>query len=281
MHEAVCPDIGPICQVRDEPPQVHDQQFYLGELRLIADCAFLEWLSVEAQLPLRISGTGITFRRLDGTPFEPEGGDIHHRNETLVGVGDPWLSARPTFHTGGFALSGRLGVTLPMGRTEPNPFALGRQGLTHQHVQFGTGTVNPLLGLQLSQRLADRVTPRVYGLAQLSLSENMRGYRAGARFLGGLAVDVKVLESLSLTATGEVLAELPETWDGEIEQDGNVGRVDVLVGGALEWRIAGMTLSLSGRGPVIQYFFHEHEDGGQLRFPFIFSLGVERTFDLL
>lgn len=281
VHEAVCPDIGPVCAVRDEPPQVHDQQFYLGELRLVADYAVLDWLSAELQLPLRVSGTTITFRRLDGTPFEPEGGDIHHRNETLVGVGDPWLSARPTFRTGGFTLSGRLGLTLPLGRTEPNPFVLGRMGLQHQHVQFGTGTVDPLVGLQLSQRLGERVTPRLYGLAQLSLYQNRFGYQAGSRFLGGLAADVKVLEVLSLTATSEVLVELPERWDGRIEQDGNIGRVDVLVGAAVEWRVAGFTLSLSGRGPVFQYFFHESEDHGQLRFPLILSLGAERSFDLL
>ncbi|HEY0882944.1 MAG TPA: hypothetical protein VGD87_15490, partial [Archangium sp.] len=281
VHEAVCPDIGPICAVRDEPPQVHDQQFYLGELRLSADYAFFEWLSAELQVPLRLSGTTITFRRLDGTPFEPEGGDIHHRNETLFGVGDPWLSVKPSFRWKGFTAQGRVGLTLPLGRTEPNPFVLGRMGLQHQHVQFGTGTVNPLLGLQLAQRLGERVTPRLYGLAQLSLGQNQYGYQAGSRVLSGLAVDVQVHESLTLTATGDVLVELPERWDGVIEQDGNVGRVDVLVGAAVEWRVGGFTLSLAGRGPVYQYFFHESEDHGQLRFPFILSLGVERAFDLL
>jgi hypothetical protein len=246
----------------------------------VADYAFLDWLSLELQLPLRLAATTIVFRRLDGTPFTPEGGDIHHRDEVLVGAGDPWLNARPTLSVGGFQLAARLGVTVPLGRTEPNPFALGRQGLTHQHVQFGTGTVNPLLGLQLSQHPGARVTPRLYGLAQLSWEENLRGYTAGSRFLGGLAVDVRVLDALSLTATGEALVELPERWDGVVEQDGNVGRVDVLVGGAAEWQVAGLTLSLSVRGPVFQYFFQEHEDGGQLRFPLLVLLGVERSFEL-
>lgn len=33
VHSEYCPDIGPICNQRPEPPQLHDQRFYIGELR--------------------------------------------------------------------------------------------------------------------------------------------------------------------------------------------------------------------------------------------------------
>ena len=32
---------------------------------------------------------------------------------------------------------------MPTGNTEANPFELGRRGKDHQHIFFGTGTINP------------------------------------------------------------------------------------------------------------------------------------------
>jgi hypothetical protein len=47
VHATACPDIGPICATRDEPPQLHDQDFTLGELRLRAAYGIRDWLGVE------------------------------------------------------------------------------------------------------------------------------------------------------------------------------------------------------------------------------------------
>jgi hypothetical protein len=33
VHPETCPDIGPVCTVRAEPPQLHDHHFYMAELR--------------------------------------------------------------------------------------------------------------------------------------------------------------------------------------------------------------------------------------------------------
>ena len=140
-HEASCPDLGPVCASRAEPPQVHDQRFLIAELRVFAELSVRDWLSFELQLPMRVSATTIVFRRLDGSAFTPEYGDIHHRDETLVGLGDPWLQARLHATWGIVSAAVSAGATLPVGRLEQNPFALGRAGLTHQHVQFGSGTL--------------------------------------------------------------------------------------------------------------------------------------------
>jgi hypothetical protein len=278
VHEARCPDIGPICAQRDEPPQVHDQRFWIAELRLVGEYAATGWLSVELQLPVRLSATSIIYRRLDGTPFTPETPDIHHRNETLVGIGDPWLSARGRLTVGGFLLSAQLGLTLPLGRTETNPFALGRAGLAHQHTQFGTGTFDPLVGLEAS-RPFDPFVGRAYGLAQLSLYENSKGFQAGSRFTGGVGLDWRVAPPLQLGATGEVMTELPERWDGRVEQDGNLGRTDVLVGLLAKWTLGATSALLSVRVPVYQHFIVEHHEGGQLRYPAIVLLSVQHVLD--
>lgn len=277
-HTVFCPEIGPVCATRPEPGQVHDQQFFIAELRLLAELSMRDWLSAELQLPLRVSATTITFRRLDGTPIVPESADIHHRNEVLVGLADPWLQLRARLGSGALRGSLSAGASLPVGRTEPNPFALGRAGLVHQHIQFGSGLVNPLLGAEGSYAW-ERVTARVTALAQLSLDQNLYGYQAGSRFLAGAGVSVRVIEGLMVGATVDSVTELPERWDGTIEQDGNVGRSDVLVGGQVEWQVGGLVLSLSVRVPVFQAFFADAADS-QLRYPAMVGLGVSRSFDV-
>ena len=69
VHPEACPEIGPICAIRDEPPQLHDQRFYSAELRLFGALGLTESLGVEVQVPLRLLSTDITFRRLDGQAF--------------------------------------------------------------------------------------------------------------------------------------------------------------------------------------------------------------------
>jgi len=54
VHAEACPEIGPICAARDEPPQLHDQRFYSAELRLFGALGLTESLGVEVQVPLRL-----------------------------------------------------------------------------------------------------------------------------------------------------------------------------------------------------------------------------------
>ena len=94
LHSEHCPDIGPICEQRAEPPQLHDQGITVAELRPILSLGLTRVFGLELQVPVRMAHTTIIFRRLDGTAFTPDYENIHHRNETLVGLGDPWISAR-------------------------------------------------------------------------------------------------------------------------------------------------------------------------------------------
>jgi hypothetical protein len=281
VHPTECPELGPICAVRDEPPQLHDQVFYVTELRPVLEYQLLEALGAELQLPLRLSATTVVYRRLDGTLFEPDYENIHHRNEVLTGVGDPWVTARLSHRVADLQLqvSGRAGLTLPLGRTEPDPFELGELGLPHQHVQFGTGTVTPLLGLEL-ERAFGPLAVRAHGLAQLSLYDNRYGYRAGTRFTGGIEVGGVLGGALHAGATAEVFHEQPERWDGAIHQDGNLGRTDVLAGATLAYPLGGFVLSASVKVPVFQHVVQAGPEAGQLSYPAIATLGVQRAFDL-
>jgi hypothetical protein len=274
VHESHCPDIGPICAERDEPPQIHDQTFHNFELRATAEYGFAEHWSAEAQIPFRITSTRIEYKRLDGTVFEPDYANIHHRDETLVGLSDPWLSARTHWTFADIRLSGRLGVTIPLGRTEPNPFVLGEMGREHQHIQFGTGTFNPLAGIELAWALDDWML-RTYAQGIVMLYENSHGYRAGHRIGGGVSADYAFVERFRASAGIDILHEEPERWDGAIMQDGNLGRTDVLAGVGVSYVTERSAATVTVKTPVYQDIVQAGDEHADLSYPIVVGVAVQ------
>lgn len=280
VHSQYCPDIGPICQMRDEPGQLHDQRIFALEFRPIVAVGITKWLSAELQLPFRMTNTSISFRRLDGTLFTPDYESIHHRNETLGGIGDPWLLARGGWALSGWTFTAKTGVAIPLGSTVVDPFELGDAGKSHQHIQFGTGTFNPLLGLDVTTKLG-RFLLGAYGQAQWTFYENKHGYRAGNRYMGGLSGETTFFEKLRVGIGADILNEQPERWGGAIKQDGNVGRTDVLAGGMVGYNFGSLAALLSVKVPVWQKFqgtAHDGSDPGQLTYPAIVNIAVQTDF---
>jgi hypothetical protein len=278
VHPSECPDIGPICAQRDEPPQLHDQRFQIVELRLTGAYAISARWGVELELPVRALSTTIQYRRLDGTPFAPDYENIHHRDETLTGLGDPWLLGRGSLSAGGFQLTGRLGVSIPLGRTHENPFELGDMGLAHQHVQMGTGTVDPVLLLDVDRPLGQRWSVGLHAQGQLVLYDNRHGYRAGHRLGTGVRGRVRLHERVTAWASFDVWNERPERWDGLVLQDGNLGRTDLLLGAGAALRAADMTVSVGVKVPVYTHIIQSGHEAGQLDYPAILDLSVEVAF---
>lgn len=277
VHPEYCPEIGPICAERAEPPQQHDQRFYIAELRPVVAVGILDELAVELQLPLRVVNTDITFRRLDDSAFEPDYQNIHHRDETLYGIADPWLLARSTVGLGPAVLTGRAGLGLPLGSTEEDPFARARAGLAHQHIQLGSGTFHPVLALDAELPLGD-ARLALYGQSVLFLYENGRGYRPGNRYLAGTSADLALVAELRGGVSVDLLNEQAERWNGEVQQDGNVGRTDLLLGGNVSYRLSDVTLSLSLKVPVYQHFLEHEGEPGQLTYPAIVALAAQTRF---
>jgi hypothetical protein len=277
VHESHCPDIGLICLERNEPPQIHDQTLYVGELRVILDYAFTDNWAIEAQIPLKLTDTSIVYRRLDGTVITPAYGNIHHRNETLYGFGDPWLSARAAFAIGSIGLSAKAGITLPLGRTEEDPFALGRVGIEHQHLQFGTGTVNPVLSLGAAHRTGPIEVAATFE-ALFVLYENTHGYRAGHRFFGGLLASLDLFDWLTLSLGADLANEQPERWGGEVQTDGSLGRTDLLLGGGATVRVLDLDITLSVRIPAYVHIIMHEDEPGEVSYPGLFSIAIGRVF---
>lgn len=258
-------------------PLRYESRFVLVETRLNAALAVAPWLAVEASLPYRVIAVDVTYRdAATGAEVPLAGEPIHARDETLHGVGDPSLGVHVAEEVGAFRVHARAGASLPLGRTEENPFVLGMIGQEHQHIQLGTGTFIPSLAVEV-QRRAGPVTLGGFALMHASLYENGEGYQAGDRYSAGVSASAALgTRAFTFSAAAEVHAETAEEWDGiTYEDEGNAGRADVLVGGAVAWRPRdGVALVADVKVPV-----YSHVVGPQLDYPAVFALSVVATVE--
>lgn len=276
-HSESCPDINPVgCAARDVPPEWHDVTLYFAELQLHAEYSFTNWLAAELQWSLRSVTQrfvleDLATRQAIAPPF---GADLHHRNETLLGPTDPWVGLHAAKQLGRWAWLFRLGATLPVGATVPNPFELERVGKVHEHIQFGTGTVDPYAEVEI-QRVAPHLTLTASVLGKATLYQNSNGYKAGDFLLGGLHVWSDLFTSRwSFGAGVLVYEEFAETWNGIEEEEGNLGRTDLLLDTSIAYRLPrSFTLAVSARIPV-----YTIAAGEQLATPAIIGLSVARSF---
>ena len=216
---------------------------------------------------LRHLTTRIRFEDLDRRPIVVPNGDIHHRNETLVAPSDPWLMAVKGWRVGPWSAALRGGVTIPLGKTEENPFELGRRGLPHQHIQFGTGTWDPLAGASLGRRFGEVMTIASV-LARLPVSENRHGYRAGRRLSVTTNADRRIRGPWRAQAGFDYARETAETWNGRIEEEGNLGRSDLLLSAGVARIFGNRALVLTAKVPL-----RTRSNGVQIDYPAIVSLG--------
>ncbi|HVR69311.1 MAG TPA: hypothetical protein VMT87_00585 [Vicinamibacteria bacterium] len=244
----------------------------LSETTVSTSVGLARNLGLELVTPIRTATTRVDYEDEDRRPFSPLDPDLHHRNETVAGAGDPWLMLHAARPGAAWTTAARLGVTVPLGSTGPTPVELGRRGESHQHIQLGTGTFDPLLGLMTGRRLgAWGVT--ISGLARLALYENGHGYQAGHRYLLGALADRPVSRAWSASLALELQREQPERWDGRLdEEEGNLGRTDLLLTLAVVRGLSGMGgLRLALSVPLVT-----HARGAQLDYPLIVSVGWSR-----
>lgn len=106
--------------------------------------------------------------------------DNHHRNETYTGPTDTDIflgyKTQGVFVDHDF-LMGRIGTTIPLGKTEEDPWKLGDAGLKHLHIQFGTGTFNPIADLHYSLPVYKGLRANVSLRGKLPFYENSKTYR--------------------------------------------------------------------------------------------------------
>ena len=252
----------------EEPfPIFHEEDLTISEIAFVTEAGLARGLGMEAVVPLRWVRTRIRFEDLEHQPIVVPNGDIHHRNETLAGPGDPWLMAVKGRRVGAWSAALRGGITIPLGKTEENPFDLGRRGLPHQHIQFGTGTWDPLAGGSLGRRFGQVMTTASV-LARLPVSENRHGYRAGRRISVTTNADRRIRGPWRAQAGLDYARETAETWSGRIEEEGNLGRSDVLLSAGIARLFGTRALILTAKVPL-----RTRSSGEQVHYPAIVVLG--------
>jgi hypothetical protein len=252
------------------------------------DIGMLEWdfdaqlglhrrFALELLLPIRATIIDATFRDAAGLE-QPGFASIHHRDETIAGIGDVLLAGRIGLvlpdNVPRWTLSMRAGASLPTGHTEPDPFALGEQGEVHQHMFFGSGTVDPVLGLDTNIAF-DRWALVGWSFTRLPFYENRHGYRASTVVTGGIGAQSGFgLRRWTFLLQPEIYFETPALWSGRPAR--NSGRTSLLATGGVfvrpddRWQ-----LHLLVKVPYVSW-----AKGGQLRWPIVATLGFTYTFDI-
>ncbi len=276
-HEAGCAGLAGCTETPVQPLFLHDQRIIPAEMCAVGELGLTASLGVEVQIPLRLVHTSIEYTTPDGRPYEPLDPGIHHRDETLFGIGDSWLLGRWAGQIGGLLVSVRAGASIPLGSTEPNPFALGDAGKRHQHIQFGSGTVDPVLSADLSKPVG-RWLYLGYAQGQIAVYENRQGFQAGMKALGGVQAGRRIWQAMTGALGLETLYEGPERWDGKILQDGSLGRTEALLTLSLVQAFRAGSLGLSARVPVYRHIVAGDEPPGTLSSPLMLGLSGSRTF---
>ena len=275
-HVAECPDLGPTCAgARPPTPFYHHVSLFTADVGLDASYGITSWLAVEARFGLRVVDTKPRYNELDGAPkLVPD--DPHHHDETLVGPTDPWLVLRFAAARGKLLSTARLGLTLPLGSTVPNPYLLGEEGKWHEHTQLGTGTFVPIVGIGLSYSVGP-VHLDVSTLGLFSAYANSKGYRAPTRFFPALRLTIPFLDgALRPYVAAEISAETGERWDGRPGAEGSDGRADLLAGGGVVWRF-----QKAWRVDVgVRVHAAALAGGAAFEYPGILQLGLGADFDL-
>ncbi|MEZ5978679.1 MAG: hypothetical protein R3F34_10715 [Planctomycetota bacterium] len=188
---------------------------------------------------------------------------IHHPSERLEGVSDATLLVtwyRTDAAVDGDGLHVSVGTTLPIGRTEEDPYELGDEGEPHEHVQFGTGTFDPVVEASYRRGLAPGVAVAVSFAARASLYENRHGYRGPFEATLTPRLDVDLSERLTLHAGAAIYFQGRAAWSGVRDENTGVLALSGLVG--VGWRVGpSTTVSADLLLPVAQHVFDDESDG--------------------
>ena len=203
----------------DPVPNTHIVSMDWSRIELDVMVPIGESSELEFQLPYDVKDIEAKYELPDGTEFDNPVGDLHHRTERLEGPAD--FKVYCNFTVGEWRLSG--GLNLPVGETVENPYLLGDLGLNHQHVQFGTGTFDPLARLSRLVHVVEGVAANFSAGAQIPLMENRHGYQAPPVYDFAAGPRFALNGFLNASLSYSVLYQGRGYWDGD--PDPNTGYV--------------------------------------------------------
>lgn len=179
--------------------------------------------------------------------------DIHHRTVTLRGIGDLMLLGKrrfPGMWREGDALSISGGLSIPTGRTVENPYILGDRGEQHLHIQFGTGTFDPLFEASYMAPVRGRFSAGAYAGGRAPFYENRHGFRAAPDVTVAAHGALRTTERLQLRLEAAVYTQGYAYWDGARDENSGLMATSITAGATLQLR--GYSVSADIRHPLSQ-----------------------------
>jgi hypothetical protein len=137
----------------------------------------------------------------------------------------------------------------------------------HQHLFYGTGTVNPWSEAALSAPIGP-LSIQLWGAALIPLYRGEYDYKGSTILMGSLGVQYAFADAFSFAINQEVYHETHASW-GETQAN-NSGRTDLLASLSLSWTIASdLEVHFGVRKPYATI-----SDGHQLVIPIAGNLNV-------
>jgi len=211
--------------------------------------------------------------------------DNHHRNETYKGFSDlRFLAARrlAKILTKNDRLDFAIGTSLPIGKTEYNPIKAGENGEKHLHIQFGTGTFDPLAELYYALSISNKTFFSVFTIGKLPFYENNKNYKGPVEFTGGISINhnlhfnyYRFYRNINLLANISSFYQSQALWDNEPDPNSGLLAYNGMIGLSVKLR-NGLSVSPGYRYPIYQSTLSRN--GDTFEFGPTFLLNVSRAF---
>ncbi|MYK18495.1 restriction endonuclease subunit S [Candidatus Poribacteria bacterium] len=270
-------------EIIDAP--LHRHRVALSTYRIDVGLQYLlndQWM-LQANVPYAVKDQRASIEWIDPVTTEDKQAilrsrDIHHRNETYTGLADSDLFLGYKFRglfKAGDILFARLGTTIPTGRTEENPWKLGDAGIEHLHIQFGTGTFNPIVNLRYSLPLYRGMMITASTRGTFPFYENSKTYRGPVELSYTAGFMYRLFDWLSFNGNYLGFYQSAAIWDGE--RDINTGlRYSMAALGMSLATLDGITVSANVMFPLTQETLYD--EGDAIEFGNLVSLTTTYSF---
>ena len=146
--------------------------------------------------------------------------NIHHRNQTYRGISD--MDILLGYNRQGIlmendSLTAKFGTTIPLGKTEDDPWKLGAMGKEHLHIQFGTGTFNPIGDLRYSIPIYGGLAANASVRGKVPFYENSKTYRGSWDVTYSAGFNYRLNDWLSVQTSYLGLYQSYAHWAGDID----------------------------------------------------------------
>lgn len=270
--------VSPAGQPVPVPLHRHEVSVDFTRIELEYDYTFKRNWDIWLRLPYEIKRRGAGIELVDSASVQEQEAmarnlSLHHDSQTLTGVSDfKFLVAHRKLglFRDGDAFDIGFGTSLPTGATENDPFKAADAALEHEHIQFGTGTFDPLLELRYTAPLASSVTLGTFLVGRFPFYESSKTYQGPREITAGLgflyAFKPRWILRSTLTGYYQDFAH----WDGV--RDINSGLWSLNSSAGATWITQG-GLQVSGaiRFPVVQETLADEGDTFEQSASFLLS----------